>query len=49
MDELLKQALCSIGITYLVIGLGRWAISLVMPLITRGLRPDAPRRHSARL
>ena len=49
MDELLKLALCSIGITYLVIHLGRWAISLVKPLITRGIRPDAPPRHSARL
>ena len=29
MDELLKQALCSVGITYLVIRVGRSLVSLV--------------------
>lgn len=44
MDELLKQALCSVGITYLVIRFGRSVISLVGDVTQRltGNRTESP-------
>ena len=35
MDGLLKQALCSIGITYLVVNFGQFAMSLLADLRRR--------------
>jgi hypothetical protein len=35
MDELLKQALCSIGIAYLVVRIGQSATSFVAGLVSR--------------
>jgi len=41
MDELLKQALCSIGITYLVVRFGQSAASLLANLRRRRAYTDA--------
>jgi hypothetical protein len=46
MDELLKQALCSVGITYLVIRFGRSVVSLVGNVTQRLTRNGAESSNS---